>query len=76
MKKLVKIWLEAIPSTIKKDLLRDKRRTRIERRKETVNGQRKYPDYLVMMHQLSILKALSNSKQLMRKGLKNNISKM
>jgi hypothetical protein len=58
MKKLIRTWLEATPSTIKSNRHHKKKRVKIGKKKETINGPRRYQDCLVMMLQLSILKGL------------------
>lgn len=57
MKKLIRTWLEATPSTINSNRHK-KKRVKIGKKKETINGPRRYQDCLVMMLQLSILKDL------------------
>ena len=57
MKKLIRTWLEATPSTINSNRHK-KKRVKIGKKKETINGPRRYQDCLVMMLQLSILKGL------------------
>lgn len=58
MKKLIRTWLEATPSTINSNLHHKRKRVKIGKKMETINGPRRYQDCLVMMLQLSILKAL------------------
>ena len=57
MKKLIRTWLEATPSTINSNRHK-KKRVKIGKKKETINGPRRYQDCLVMMLQSSILKDL------------------
>ena len=57
MKKLIRTWLEATPSTINSNRHK-KKRVKIGKKKETIHGPRRYQDCLVMMLQLSILKGL------------------